>query len=262
MRVVSFTPIKGESQRLPKKNTREFAGLVGGLSALKLRQLSRCSHIDNYVVNTDAPWVLIFGDTYLTEAKVLRREKKYTDRDLPTPGMHQMAIENLEKLGYNDKDVVVWAQVTSPLFYEKLIDDCIQTYLSMAPRCLQTVTPINGFYIEKETGKSLNWDREKEGNWPRSQTMTSSVSLDNALSIISFEEFRAGGDRMGANPYYYTSPGMSGWDIDTHDDFRVAEFLYNTRHGRKYEDNQLQEQAHTGVLYYTGFGPLSPRSEQ
>ena len=242
MKVVSFTPIKGESQRLPKKNTREFSGIAGGLSALKLRQLGLSTQVDEYVISTDDPWVLMFGDIYLPKVKILRRPEKYCDRDLSTPGMHQMAIDALKSLNYKDEDIIVWAQVTSPLFDAEQYDECIQKYKTLTEHdCIQTVTPMVGFFIDRETGEALNWDREKDGNWPRTQTMKETVALDNACSVISFGDLKRLGDRMGVNPYYYTSPSVTGWDIDTLDDFRIAEYLYNTRQVRKHEDIRLRE---------------------
>ena len=79
MKVEAFVPIKADSERLHKKNTRDFAGYKGGLSAVKLKQLSNLHFLDRIVVSTNEPMLLDFigGSINALNLTIVDRPEKY-----------------------------------------------------------------------------------------------------------------------------------------------------------------------------------------
>ena len=48
-----FLPMRAGSERIPKKNTKTFSGIKGGLCRIKLEQLIQCKLIDSILVSTN-----------------------------------------------------------------------------------------------------------------------------------------------------------------------------------------------------------------
>ena len=48
-----FLPMRAGSERVPKKNTKSFAGMKGGLCKIKLQQLMACEFIKTVFVSTN-----------------------------------------------------------------------------------------------------------------------------------------------------------------------------------------------------------------
>ena len=53
-----FLPMRAGSERIPKKNTKSFAGIDGGLCSIKLKQLIKSKLITNIIVSTNDPEVV------------------------------------------------------------------------------------------------------------------------------------------------------------------------------------------------------------
>ena len=53
-----FLPMRAGSERVPEKNTKTFAGVMGGLCKIKLEQLIKCDAVENVIVSTNDPEVV------------------------------------------------------------------------------------------------------------------------------------------------------------------------------------------------------------
>ena len=51
--VKAFLPMRAGSERVPKKNIRNFANVEGGLCKIKLEQLISCDAVEEIFVSTD-----------------------------------------------------------------------------------------------------------------------------------------------------------------------------------------------------------------
>ena len=47
-----FLPMRAGSERVPKKNTKKFAGIEGGLCCLKIKQLIDAKLINKIIIST------------------------------------------------------------------------------------------------------------------------------------------------------------------------------------------------------------------
>ena len=53
-----FLPMRLGSERVPKKNTKTFSGIQGGLCRIKLEQLIECNLMNSILVSTNDPEVV------------------------------------------------------------------------------------------------------------------------------------------------------------------------------------------------------------
>ena len=64
MSINVFLPCRKGSVRIPNKNTKEFAGIKGGLLKIKLDQLLRLTSIESIIVSSNDDVVLDYVNTY------------------------------------------------------------------------------------------------------------------------------------------------------------------------------------------------------
>ena len=72
-----FLPMRAGSERVPKKNTKKFAGVDGGLCKIKLEQLIACDLIKTVFISTDDPEVVEISNGFNSKKiKVILRPKE------------------------------------------------------------------------------------------------------------------------------------------------------------------------------------------
>ena len=228
-RVVAFVPAKKISRRLPQKNYRPFAGIEGGLVSLKLRQLLDCKEIGSIVLYTN----IDRKDLYIPSDRIFVASRD-DDPDCSTREMHLGAVKTLRRLGYENNDIVVWAQVTSPMFtrYDEAISKFKLANAFEGANSLLGVTPVKTFYIN-EFCLPMNYDwTEEVGYWPRSQTLRPIYEINSSVSVIRLQALEAWGDRI-VRPVEMMETGKEeSVEIDDLNDFKYAEFLHDQNNRR------------------------------
>ena len=63
MSINVFLPCRKGSQRVPKKNIKEFAGFKNGLIEIKLKQLLECKKIDTIYLSTNDEEILAYAES-------------------------------------------------------------------------------------------------------------------------------------------------------------------------------------------------------
>lgn len=229
MSTIAFVPIKAVSRRLQNKNFRDFAGINGGLSELKISQLRKCEHIDHIVLWTDIPYVKLgYGGIYNNISVV----PQVSSPDKTTSQMHKEACEVLYDLGFSDKDVIVWAQVTNPLFtrYDEAISKFRIAHTFWGAQSLLGVQPLQKFIVDK-TCKPLNYEWTKEiGYWPRTQIMEEVYEINSTVSVVKLKTMADYSDRVVRPVEFLITDSVEGLDIDTKEDFDRAEYFFSKRH--------------------------------
>ena len=59
-----FLPMRAGSERIPKKNTKTFAGIDGGLCSIKINQLLESNLIKDIIVSTNDPEVINISNSF------------------------------------------------------------------------------------------------------------------------------------------------------------------------------------------------------
>ncbi len=109
MKISVFLPCRAGSERVPKKNTRTFAGIEGGLLKIKLTQLISCRSIDSIVLSTNDEEVICIAES-------MRNSKISIDRRPEYLATSSTSTDDLVKYvpSVISDGAVLWTHVTSP----------------------------------------------------------------------------------------------------------------------------------------------------
>jgi CMP-N-acetylneuraminic acid synthetase len=218
-----FLPCRSGSERVPFKNTKDFAGVKGGLLKVKLNTLLQVSRVDTILVSTNDPEVI-------TIAKSFRNEKIVIDVRPEHLATSSTSTDDLVKyVPVVIKDTnILWTHVTSPFISVSTFDKAIEQYFNNDDYdSLMTVNKIQTFLWDKE--KPINYDRSIE-KWPRTQTLPELFEINSGFFINSRENYLKYQDRIGIKPYLYVTKGYESLDVDWPEDFQLAEMVYKQKH--------------------------------
>lgn len=119
MKATAIIPAKGNSRRLPDKNTQPFgeSTLVGH----KVEQLKGCMRIDDIVVATNSEEIA--AEAVAHGASVRMQDDLHCDEDqMPLRERWRNIVARVET------DIVVWAHCTNPLCMPDLYDAAVDAY--------------------------------------------------------------------------------------------------------------------------------------
>ncbi len=219
-----FLPMRAGSERVPKKNTKTFAGMEGGLCKIKLEQLLACELIKRVYVSTNDPDVMQISNGFNSKKiKVISRPDELASSMASTDDLIKYVPEIMPD-GH-----ILWTHVTSPFIgpdvYYQIIDTYLQNLKSFDS--LMTVTKVQKFIWNDRA--PVNYDRSVE-KWPRTQTIDPLWEVNSGVFIASKEIYESKLDRIGDKPYLFKLSDEIAFDIDWLPDFRMAEAMYRHMH--------------------------------
>jgi len=225
MKVTCFLPCRAGSERVKNKNTRQFAGVEGGLLKIKLDQLIRCPLIDTIVLSTDDQKVIDVSKPYGSRIRLDNRPTELATSDTSTD----------ELINYVPRIIsephIMWTHVTSPFAGEEVYTKAISEYFKVIRAgkhdSLMSVTPLRVHVWDKK-GEPVNYIREQL-RWPRSQQVDPLFEVNSAVFINSRDNYLKFKDRIGARPFLFEMERTDSLDIDYEDDFMLAESIFRFR---------------------------------
>lgn len=221
-----FLPCRAGSQRIPHKNTKEFAGIEGGLLEVKLRSLIKASLVDKIVVSSNDQKVIDIAEAM---------DHKKIQIDIRPEHLAQSSTSTDDLVDYVptiiEDEHILWTHVTSPFITSDSLNRGIKKYyenLDQEFDSLMTVNKIQTFLWGTD-GKAYNYDREVE-KWPRTQTLAPLYELNSGFFINSRTNYIELKDRIGIKPFLLQSEGYEKIDVDWPDDFLLAEMVYKLKY--------------------------------
>lgn len=224
MSMTVFLPCRKGSERIPNKNTKDFAGVSGGLLKIKLDQLTRLSSVDSIVISSNDEVVLDYSSNYKDSRIKIDERPDYLG--LSTTSTDEL-IQYLPTI--IESGDVLWTHVTSPFLNESGYEAIIAQYYQMLSKgydSLMTVKELRGFIWNKD--KPISYDRSIE-KWPRTQTIESLYEVDSSVFLSNISNYIALNDRIGSCPYLYVQSEECALDIDWPEDFKMAEYIWNSK---------------------------------
>jgi CMP-N-acetylneuraminic acid synthetase len=215
MRIVAVVPIKLNNERLPGKNTK----LLGGKPLIQyiLESLNAVAEIDEkYVYCSDRSVC-----DYLIEGIRFLQRPDYLD--LPTSNFSQIFAEfsSLVKA-----DIYVYAHATAPFVRAETIRKGIQAVASGAYDSAFCAERLQDFIWHQ--GEPLNFQAE---NIPRSQDLPVYYRETSGVYVFNREVFEQHHRRIGRKPLILEVGYREAVDINTPQDFQLAECLLHFREG-------------------------------
>ena len=223
-RILGMIPAKGNSQRLPRKNIKELAGVPLFQHAYNaLKDSGLCTRI---VLSSDDAEITELGREIGIDVPFIRPLNLTRD----PIGVEEVALHCLTELRKTggEYDVLIIALPTSPLLTEQDINEAYSLFQTNNAERLIGVTemdhsPWRAMQLrnaEQVTPVFPNYFGKKSQELPRTYRP---VGL-HILDVPIFQRIRS----YTAHPLaFYKVPWPRGIDIDTASDFMIAEVLMN-----------------------------------
>ena len=210
MKTVALIPIKLNSQRLPHKNILPIAGHP------------LCWHIANTLLGVkgiDEVYVYCSDETvseYLPNGVIVKKRNARLDGD--TVKGFEIYRSFISEV---DADVYVLAHTTSPFIKSTSLENALS----------QVLTGENDSAFSAEQVQTFAWYGGKPVNYdlndvPRTQDMKPIWVETSGFYIFRKEIFTEHKRRIGFNPYIQEVSGLEAIDIDTKEDFEMAQYMY------------------------------------
>lgn len=214
---------RGGSKRVPGKNAR----LLGGkpLIAWTIAAARHAKGLDRVIVSTDDRELADLSQRYGAEVPFLRPAELASDTASHFDVIKH-AVDFLEDVGTPVRQVCL-LQPTSPFRRAKHIDDLISECEAAGAESAVSVTPApHPVYLRlRDRDGRISPFQEQPPGYLRSQDLPSIYRLNGAIYLFSVEGLRTRSSELGANPFGFVMSELDSLDIDTLDDFAMAEAI-------------------------------------
>jgi len=220
-KVIALLPMKGNSERVPKKNLKNFNGTP--LYQIILNKLLESKIIDEVIVNTDCP--------NITESIQSKYKEQVLVRDRPDSirgdfvSMNKI-IEN--DLDNSNGDIYIQTHSTNPLLDVSSIDRALNKMLEISTSndSIFSVTKIRTRFYDIN-GKAINHNPQE---LVRTQDLPPIFEENSCFYIFTKNSFKqSGGKRIGLKPLMFEIDKIEAIDIDNIEDFIIAEAVHKSR---------------------------------
>ena len=210
-KITAIMPIKLNNERCPGKNTR----LLGGKPLLQheldsLLATGLCNDINVFCSSEDVIPFLPENVKFIQRPQFL---------DLPTSNFNQIFSSFIS---IKDADIYIYAHATAPFITIETMKECIDAVLSGHHDSAFCAVKLQDFLWKN--GKPLNFDAT---NIPRTQDLEPIYQETSGVYVFTKEVFLKYKRRIGTNPYIKEVSFKEATDIDTLEDFKIAEYLLN-----------------------------------
>lgn len=219
MGVVGLIPMKGHSERVPRKNLRTIAGKP--LFHFVTTSLLGAANVDQVVVDTDSDEIESAVEESFPDVLIHRRPAHLHGDLVP---MHDVVAFFARS---TDHDTVLQTHTTNPLLRSQTIDAAIDVFGEPGDHdSLMSVTPWQSRFFF-ENGDPVNHD---PALLARTQDLDPLLEENSNIYISSTERIIRTGLRVGSRPLLFQMEREEAVDIDEKSDWDLAEYLLKVRH--------------------------------
>ncbi len=208
--------MKANSQRVKGKNFRPLHGKP--LFRWILDSLLAIGSIDQVVINTDAREILAENGLTDSDRVMIRDRKPELCGDLVS--MNLILADDIAAVA---ADTYLMTHTTNPMLSSNTIKTAMAAYQAKLDASeadsLFTVNKIQTRFYRADCSP-VNHDPD---NLIQTQDLEPWYEENSNLFIFSRESFAKTGARIGAQPMMFETPGLESVDIDTPDDWDMAE---------------------------------------
>jgi CMP-N-acetylneuraminic acid synthetase len=213
--------MKGNSERVPNKNLRDFAGKP--LYHAIINTLRQSMFVKEIIVNTDSDKI---KDDIL---KNFEHEVRVINRPDGIIGDY-VAMNDIinHDLSVIEGEYFIQTHSTNPLLKSGTIDDAAKKFLAEVNEfdSIFAVTRIQSRLFDS-LGSPIN---HTQNELLRTQDLEPIFEENSNFYFFSRSSFRnAGNNRIGNNPMMFETEKLESIDIDEEDDFDLAELLYTRK---------------------------------
>lgn len=214
---IAFIPARCGSKSILFKNIKEFCGKP--LVYWSLYALQNSAEIDEIFVATDCNEIKsVVNNFNLSKVKVYDREAKNAN---DTASTESVMLEFINKNNFDDNDIFLLVQATSPLIQTKDFDNALAKLKKENADSLLTCVRVKRFYWN-ENSEPLNYNYK---NRPRRQDFDGMLMENGAFYINRIKNIKKDKNRLSGKIIIYEMPEFTAVEIDEEDDWLIAEKL-------------------------------------
>lgn len=220
MQIIALLPMKGHSERVSNKNIRSFAGkpLFHKVASI----LEQSDKVREILINTDSNIIAEDAMKHFSKVKILDRPKEIRGDFVP---MNDIIAHDLSIL---DDEHFVQTHSTNPLLRLETLNKAIAEYFALPAEydSLFSVTRLQT-RLYWEDGKPVNHNPQE---LLRTQDLPPLFEENSNFFLFSKKSFHeAGNKRIGLKPKMFEMESLEAMDIDTEENFVLAEAVYHMR---------------------------------
>ncbi len=219
--IAALVPMRHSSERVPRKNYRDFAG--DPLYTYILDRLLRVEAIDQVVVNTDSPTIMEGVEGRFPCVRLIERPDKLRGGEVP---MNDVLMHDTEVV---DADFFLQTHSTNPLLQADTIRTAIQKFLDAYPTrdSLFSVTSVKTRFWD-ELARPVNHNPDI---LLRTQDLPPLYEENSCIYLFTRDILVERRNRIGRRPLLFEVDAEEAVDIDEEIDFEMAEIMYRKREG-------------------------------
>lgn len=213
--------MKKNSVRVKSKNTRNFSG--DPLYSYILKTLIELDWVDEIIINTDSEEIADVARTFSPKIKIHWRDEGIRGDEV---SMNKI-IENDFQVSTNE--LFIQTHATNPLLNAETLNLAKELFLiqTRAQTCdsLFAVNQLQSRLYNSQLSP-INHD---PSNLIPTQDLSPIYEENSCFYFFTKESFLKSGARIGLRPTVFPVPKNEAVDIDTEEDFRLAEMMMNYR---------------------------------
>lgn len=226
---IAIIPARGGSKRIPKKNIREFVGKP--IIAYTIEAAVNSGIFDEVMVSTDSEEIAEIAKKYGANVPFYRSEKTAGD----FASTDDVLMEVLDNYKANGKEFDYFACIypTAPFIKAENLKEAMEV-IKKAGTAM--VTPFVAFsyppqrsYIINEEGQAVF--KYKEYITARSQDLEKWYHEAGTYYIFNTKKYKEMGGNIDHDISPVIIPEMEAQDIDTEEDWKIAELKYKLLNG-------------------------------
>lgn len=215
-RCVALLPMKANSQRVKGKNFRPlhekplFRWILDSLLAIE--------EIDEVVINTDARHILAENGLVESDRVKIRDRKPELCGD--TVSMNLILADDIAAV---QAETYIMTHTTNPMLHARTIRDALTQYWAgVAAGTADSLFTVNKIQTRfyRADGSPVNHDPD---NLIQTQDLEPWFEENSNLYVFTADSFARTNARIGSKPLLYVMDKMESIDIDTPEDWALAE---------------------------------------
>lgn len=220
MKVLGLLPMKGNSERVPNKNLKDFAGKP--LYHRTMNVLLASKYIDEVVVNTDSERIKEDLLKNFPNSVTINHRPQEIVGDMVS--MNKIIEYDISQI---EADFYIQTHSTNPLLKTFTLDKAIEKMIELVKEntydSIFSVTKIQT-RLYKASGEPFNHNPKE---LLRTQDLEPLFEENSNFYIFTKESFDKNKcKRIGKNPYMFEIDKIEAIDIDEPQDFVIAESLF------------------------------------
>ena len=220
-KILAVIPVKMNSKRLKKKNTKNLCGHP--MFIWTYAAAIKCKYLSKVIISSESKKILKIARNYGYKEKYIR-PKNLTKDKFTNSDVAEDVIKNQSKLGYNYNHIIL-LQPTSPIKKKKMLSDFIKSYLKS--KCHSGLS-LKGPKFKKYDflGKLKNdkYVKLKKGlDYKKLYSPNASIYISNVKKFLRNKKF------FSKSMFGYVHDKFQSIDVDHKEDFQISELILSKK---------------------------------